>query len=139
VLSAGNSGETFYIVGQPSTAEKGISVAASIDGGTTTLAVQVLAPPSAAGYMSAVEGAFTQPLAQSGPIQADAYWAQPANACSAIFNPDDLQGHVAIINRGSCNFTDKIQRAQDAGAIGVIMVNNVSGDPFIMGGTTSTI
>ena len=34
---------------------------------------------------------------------------------------------------------DKIQRAQDAGAIAVVMVNNVPGDPIIMGGDTSTI
>ena len=73
--------------------------------------------------MNAVEGAFTLPLAQSGPIQADAYWTQPANACSSIFNTDDMAGHIAIINRGTCNFTDKIQRAQDAGAIAVIMVH----------------
>jgi subtilisin family serine protease len=139
VISAGNSGETFYIVGKPSTAEKAISVAASIDDATTTLAIQVLAPPSAAGYMNAVEGAFTRSLAQSGPIQTDAYWAQPANACSSILNPDELFGHIAIINRGTCNFTDKIQRAQDAGAIGVIMVNNVAGAPTSMGGTSSTI
>ena len=139
VISAGNAGETFYVVGKPSTAEKAISVAASIDDGTTTFAIQVLAPPSAAGSMIAVEGAFTRPLAQSGPIQADAYWAQPADACGSILNTDDMFGHIAIINRGGCNFTDKIQRAQDAGAVGVIMVNNITGAPTAMGGTSSTI
>ena len=33
----------------------------------------------------------------------------------------------------------KVKNAQDAGAIAVIMVNNVAGSPIVMGGTDNTI
>jgi len=43
----------------------------------------------------------------------------------------DMTGKVAIIDRGVCSFAYKIQSAQDAGAIGVIVVNNTSASPPI--------
>jgi extracellular elastinolytic metalloproteinase len=49
-----------------------------------------------------------------------------------------LQGKIAVIKRGNCNFTDKIENAQNSGAVGVIMVNNVSG-VISMGGATTEI
>lgn len=45
----------------------------------------------------------------------------PANACSALTNPGDLAGKVALIARGQCNFTDKQDQALAAGAVGVVM------------------
>lgn len=36
-------------------------------------------------------------------------------------------GLIAIVDRGSCTFETKAKNAQDAGAIGVIVANNVSG------------
>ncbi len=50
-----------------------------------------------------------------------------------------LSGKIALINRGNCNFTVKVKNAQNAGAIAVIMVNNVQGNPITMGGTDNTI
>src|SRR5207245_11353782 len=55
----------------------------------------------------------------------------PANGCTAITN--DVSGKIAVINRGVCTFGTKIQNAQDAGAAGAIIVNNVFGDPISMG------
>jgi extracellular elastinolytic metalloproteinase len=49
-----------------------------------------------------------------------------------------LQGKITVIKRGNCNFTDKIENAQNSGAVGVIMVNNVSG-VISMGGATTEI
>lgn len=51
----------------------------------------------------------------------------------------DATGKIAIIRRGSCDFVSKVKNAQDAGAIGVIMMNNVSGEPIPMGGEDATI
>jgi hypothetical protein len=44
------------------------------------------------------------------------------DACEALvgFTP----GRIAVIDRGDCTFVSKTQRAQDAGATGVIIVNN---------------
>jgi hypothetical protein len=46
-----------------------------------------------------------------------------------------LTGKIALIRRGGCPFSDKIKNAQDAGAIAVIMINNIAGPPISMGGT----
>ena len=45
-----------------------------------------------------------------------------------------LQGKVALIDRGQITFVAKIDRALAAGAIGVVMVNNIDGTPIRMGG-----
>ena len=45
----------------------------------------------------------------------------------------DLDGKIALIARGECSFTTKIRNAQEAGADGVIVFNNVEGEPFGMG------
>jgi photosystem II stability/assembly factor-like uncharacterized protein len=58
-------------------------------------------------------------------------------ACNA-FGPS-ATGKIAIIRRGACTFVAKIKNAQDSGAIGVIMMNNVDGAPVPMGGTDATI
>jgi hypothetical protein len=61
----------------------------------------------------------------------------PNEACNSFGN--DVTGKIAIIRRGNCAFVDKVKNAQNAGAIGVIMMNNVSGEPIPMGGTDATI
>jgi len=53
--------------------------------------------------------------------------------CSAITNAAAINGNIAVIKRGDCNFTDKVEFAVAAGATGVIMINNVSGTPISMG------
>jgi minor extracellular serine protease Vpr len=55
----------------------------------------------------------------------------PANGCSAI--SADLSGQIALIDRGVCTFTTKIRNAEAAGAAGVLVANNVAGDPVAMG------
>jgi len=51
----------------------------------------------------------------------------------------DLSGLIAIIDRGDCNFTVKVKNAQNAGAVGVIMVNNVAGGVITQGGEDATV
>ena len=63
--------------------------------------------------------------------------ASPQEGCSAIIN--DVAGKIAVIDRGNCAFVLKAQNAQDAGAIGVVIVNNTGGDPTNMGGTSATL
>jgi hypothetical protein len=62
----------------------------------------------------------------------------PTDGCSAIIN--SVSGKIALIDRGNCNFTVKTKNAQNAGAAGVIIVDNVSNPtPPGMGGTDNTI
>ena len=50
-----------------------------------------------------------------------------------------VAGKVLVIQRGGSPFQDKAERAQAAGAVGAIIVNNVAGDPIVMSGTFTSI
>jgi Zn-dependent metalloprotease len=47
------------------------------------------------------------------------------NGCSALTNAAAVAGKIAIIDRGVCGFVIKVKNAQNAGAIGAIIGNNV--------------
>ncbi len=54
-------------------------------------------------------------------------------ACAAVVNGAELNGKVALLYRGTCNYSLKALNAQQAGAIAVVVVNNAPGDPVGMG------
>lgn len=56
------------------------------------------------------------------------------DACSAIVNADDMVGKIAVIDRGNCTYSAKVQAAAAAGAIAVIVVNSQPTAPLAMGG-----
>jgi hypothetical protein len=56
-----------------------------------------------------------------------------SDGCTSV--PAGASGNLAIINRGTCSFSQKVANAKAAGAIGVLMVNNVAGDPIAMART----
>ena len=45
--------------------------------------------------------------------------------CEALINPDEIAGKIALAYRGDCNFDQKMLMAQNAGAIGLIIVNRL--------------
>ncbi len=102
-------------------------------------------PAAIAGTYTAIEGNLStaNKLSAVGPVTEQVvYYNDNAagtlhEACAAPANV--ITGKIALINRGTCAFTIKIKNAQDAGAVGVIMVNNIPGAPIIMGGTDNTI
>jgi extracellular elastinolytic metalloproteinase len=55
------------------------------------------------------------------------------DACDPITNGGALSGKIVVIRRGDCEFGFKGLAAQNEGAVAVIMVNNVPGDPISMG------
>lgn len=48
---------------------------------------------------------------------------------------NDVNGKIVVIDRGKCSFVEKVLGAQEGGAAGVIIVNNVDGPPLAMGGS----
>lgn len=52
--------------------------------------------------------------------------------CNPLIN--NIAGKIAVIYRGDCEFGQKSLNAQNAGAIGVVIINNVPGSPISMGG-----
>ena len=131
VRAAGNSGNNFYSLMVFDDSE--ITVANSIDDGVEYDSIEVTSPAALRGHYEAVEAGFTRRLDDIREIKGKAVYADPPQACSALKNKDEINGNIAIINRGICFFFDKIKRAKDAGASAVIVVNNEGGPPIPMG------
>jgi extracellular elastinolytic metalloproteinase len=71
----------------------------------------------------------------AGPLALAADSTAPtSDACEAI-PAGSLTGKVAIVDRGTCAFTVKVLNAQTAGAIAVVIVNNLADGAFGPGGT----
>ena len=100
--------------------------------------VRVNSPPAIAGdpaFGTASFGpALSQPGVTGGVVLVNDGVGTTTDACSAIVNTAQVSGHIALIDRGTCTFVSKAQAAQAAGAIGVVIANNVSGSPPAMGG-----
>jgi len=65
---------------------------------------------------------------------------QISTGCTTPFaNASAVNGHIAVLVRGGCTFVAKAQNAQNAGAVGVIVVDDVSEPLFTMGGTNNSI
>src|SRR5437762_1441374 len=123
-VAAGNSGPGPNTVESPGRARKVITVAASTNqhfvgepftypasGGTTIGAAVGDFPPLSAGSFGR-------------------YFNSELTACTSV-DPGD-SGNVVVVNRGGCTFSTKVRNAIAAGAIGVVVINNVAGDPTAM-------
>ena len=53
-------------------------------------------------------------------------------------NTTAVKGKVALVSRGVCSFAIKVKNAQNAGAVGVLLVNNAAG-ALVPGGTDGTV
>ncbi len=141
VASAGNSGDVYYVTGSPGASTRTISVAASEDGGAVFGSLKVNSPAGIAGLYPATEAAFGPDLADIDPLTGDLAYPTNNLGCTAFDATDaaKINGKIALIDRGSCAFVAKVKNAQDAGAIGVLIVNNAPGFPITMGGTDTSI
>jgi hypothetical protein len=70
---------------------------------------------------------------------ADAAGPTTTDGCSALTNAAEVAGKIAVITRGSCVFTVKTKNAQNAGAIAVVIQNNVAGAASRINGNDPTI
>jgi subtilisin family serine protease len=133
VASAGNSGDTFFNVGSPSTADWAISVASSFDSTAITGALRANAPVAVAGQLyAATEAEFGPDLAKTGPFTGTLrYPGSQSNGCATFSaaNAALLRGRVALIDRGTCSLKTKVHNAQAAGATGALIANIVPGYP----------
>jgi extracellular elastinolytic metalloproteinase len=101
--------------------------------------IYVTSPNSLIGYFSSTESAFEPGYVAlpsvSTPIQAKIVLLEniePGNfGCIEVINVNELQGNIALIVRGTCSFTEKVLKAQQAGAIAVIVMNNVADDAMV--------
>jgi len=110
----GSTGETYY-------------------NGNATLTIH--SPGSIAGEISGFQSNSEAPAPE--PITADLVLvddgsAAPTEGCGVLINGAEINGKIAVVERGECFFVDKIMNAQNAGAVAVIIINNVAGTPITM-------
>src|ERR1700743_831498 len=71
---------------------------------------------------------------------ANAAGPSTTDGCTAITNASAVAGKIALVDRGTCGFTVKALNAQAAGAIAVVIADNVHGDPSAgFGGADPTV
>lgn len=129
VASAGNDGNagvlpvTLDSLHTPGTAPSAITVGASTNAHVFYQAVHAGGPnvPSSLQNLHALFGDGPQPQAAiSGPVVDVAQLGNDGLACSSL-PTGSLGGKIALVQRGTCVFSDKINNAQTAGAVGVII------------------
>jgi minor extracellular serine protease Vpr len=115
-VAAGNSGPGQGTLESPGRARKVITVGASTNqaGGGTTVGAAV--------------GEF-DPL----PAASFDLFDTQSDGCASV--DPGASGKLAIIDRGVCTFSQKVANANAAGAIAVLVINNVAGDPIAMART----
>ncbi|MBT9393278.1 T9SS-dependent M36 family metallopeptidase [Hymenobacter sp. NST-14] len=105
----------------------------------------ITAPANLAGPLLTGTASFGRSIAQVGPITGNLVLvndgtADPTHGCGTAYtNAAAVNGNIALIDRGSCNFALKAQMAQAAGAkMAVIVDNVVASNPIGLGGTADT-
>ena len=125
-VAAGNSGPGQGTLESPGRARKIITV-----GGSTNqhFVGQPFTYPAGGGTtVGAAVGEFD-------PLPADSFdlFDTHSNGCASV--DPGASGKLAIIDRGVCTFSQKVANAKAAGAIAVLIINNVAGDPIAMART----
>jgi minor extracellular serine protease Vpr len=122
-VAAGNSGPGQRTLESPGRARKVITV-----GGSTNqhFVGQPFTYPAGGGTtIGAAVGEFP-PLPEASFDLFDTH----SNGCTSV--DPGASGKLAIIDRGVCTFSTKVRNAIAVGAIGVLVINNVAGDPTAM-------
>jgi subtilisin family serine protease len=125
-VAAGNSGPGQGTLESPGRARKVITV-----GGSTNqhFVGQPFTYPAGGGTtVGAAVGEFD-------PLPADSFdlFDTHSNGCTSV--EPGASGKLAIIDRGTCTFSQKVANANAAGAVAVLIINNVAGDPIAMART----
>jgi len=89
---------------------------------------------------------FGESLVTTGPITGDVVYvndgiaAPPAGTVNDGCEPFTLPaGTIAMMDRGSCNFTVKVKNAQNTGSPAAIVVQNIDGPATAMGGSDPSV
>ncbi|HET8725599.1 MAG TPA: PA domain-containing protein [Anaeromyxobacteraceae bacterium] len=99
--------------------------------------LRVAAPSPAAGDYQVGAASFGPPLGTPGVTgelvvatdASNASGASTTDACTAITNAAAVAGRIALVDRGTCGFVVKAANVQAAGAIAMVVADNVAGGP----------
>ena len=131
VTSTGNSGANgMWATGAPGVGDRVISTANFLNT-HLNLTVFTITPDNLAIGWAQATGAPPAPISGSSPMARTGTSASTADACNAPLGTPpasgSLLGKVALIRRGGCGFYEKAFNAMNAGAIGIVIYNNVPG------------
>jgi subtilisin family serine protease len=143
VTAAGNGSDKPYVLDTPSAELTAMSVAQTSVPSAVQPVLTIVSPASISGDFQAVFQPWSAPLTTliEAPVQYGDGAGGNLNGCAA-FAPGLLAGKIVLVDRGVCNFSDKISNiATGNGLIGIIGLI-APGDPFeggFGGGTPPTI
>jgi minor extracellular serine protease Vpr len=121
-VASGNSGPGFSTVESPGNAARALTAGAFTVG--HFIGVNVTDNEESQSYPAAI-GQFGPGPGVTADLAVDL-----GIGCSSVAS--SASGNVALIQRGTCSFSTKIRNAQTAGAVGVVIYNNVAGPPISM-------
>src|SRR5436189_3188493 len=122
-VAAGNSGPGAGTVESPGRARKVITVGASTN---QHFVGQPFTYPAGVGTtIGAAVGEFPA-------LPTASYNLFDTNSTSCTSVDPGASGKLAIVNRGTSTFSTNVRNASAAGAVGVLVINNVAGDPTAM-------
>jgi hypothetical protein len=107
------------------------------DGRSPRMQMYLWSPPGAAAEVvvggvsyAAYPSVFGPPVTAAGETYPLALVAEVNGMTDGCYSlpRGSLTGTIALVDRGSCNFTDKVVNAQQAGAEAVVIANNLPGD-----------
>lgn len=102
--------------------------------GTTPTALVTAGGTTVGGYASSFGAALTTAGVNGAIAVYNDNTGVASDGCEAMAS-GSLTGKLAVVDRGTCDFTVKVLNAQNAGAVGVIIANNVEGAASAPGGT----
>lgn len=137
VVAAGNNGPSTQTVGAPGASALGISVGAS-DVSQTIPTFTATAGNLVFEDVQLLAKNFTDKIEE---LKGQTYQIEYVGIGSVVdYEQKDLNGKIALIQRGVIPFNDKLINAMNAGAAAVIMFNDVAGQiPQYIGEGTSYI
>jgi len=134
VTSAGNDGPGASTIGFPANAPWAIAVGSTSHGRVVGKGASVAGLSQrfvTYGSGPDLNSTITAPVVAVDSVGDDIF------GCSS-FPGGSLNGAVAFMQRGNCLFSDKVGNAAAAGAVAVLIYNNVAGAPIVMGGLEGT-
>src|SRR5438128_6700332 len=125
-VAAGNSGPGAGTLESPGRAPKVITVGASTN--QHFVGQPFTYPSGGSTTVGAAVGEF-----DALPAASFSLFDTASDGCTSV--DPGASGKLAIIDRGTCTFSQKVANAKAAGAVAVLMINNVAGDPIAMAKT----
>jgi subtilisin family serine protease len=152
VVAAGNDGPGSGTIGSPAGSPWVLTVGASTQSGNRfDEAITITAPERLSQRIEMREASFTPQLADRAPLTeelrliddgqnalGDGLPGSIRDGCEPLLNAGELDGRIALLQRGGCSFQAKLTRVADAGAVAAVVYSD-SGAPIIMNGDAGSV